>query len=139
MAGGSDCDGKIGFFGALSGSNASVVLPSLDGAKLALKQWSEENEDCKIEIVEFDTEGDPAKATPVANKIAADETFLGVSGGAFSGETRATKATYNEAGVPMISSSATATDLTTEQQVPVFHRVVGLRRRPGRRDRALPA
>ncbi len=121
----SDCDGKIGFFGALSGSNASVVLPSRDGAKMALKQWSEDNGDCTVEMVEFDTEGDPAKATPVANKIASDETFVGVIGGAFSGETRATKATYNEAGVPMVSASATATDLTTTEQVPVFHRVVG--------------
>jgi branched-chain amino acid transport system substrate-binding protein len=124
-SGGSDCDGKIGYFGALSGSNSSVVLPSRDGAKLALKQWSAENKDCKVEMVEFDTEGDPAKATPVANKIASDETFVGVIGGAFSGETRATKNTFNEAGVPMISASATATDLTTTDQVPVFHRVVG--------------
>ncbi|MET0997658.1 MAG: branched-chain amino acid ABC transporter substrate-binding protein [Marmoricola sp.] len=122
---GSDCDGKIGFFGALSGSNSSVVLPSRDGAKLALTQWSEENKDCKVELVEFDTEGDPAKATPVANKIASDDTFIGVMGGAFSGETRATKNTYNEAGVPMISASATATDLTTTDAVPVFHRVIG--------------
>ena len=120
-----DCKGNIGFFGALSGSNASVVLPSRDGAKLALKQFLEENDDCTIEMVEFDTEGDPAKATPVANKIASDQEFVGVIGGAFSGETRATKATYNEAGVPMVSASATATDLTTTDQVPVFHRVVG--------------
>jgi branched-chain amino acid transport system substrate-binding protein len=122
---GSDCDGKIGYFGALSGSNSSVVLPSRNGAKLALKQWSADNKDCKVSMVEFDTEGDPAKATPVANKIASDKTFVGVLGGAFSGETRATKNTYNEAGVPMISASATATDLTTTDQVPVFHRVVG--------------
>ena len=50
-------------------------------------------------MVEFDTEGDPAKATPVANKIASDEDFIGIIGGAFSGETRATKPTFNEAGV----------------------------------------
>lgn len=124
-SGNGDCAGTIGFFGALSGSNASVVLPSRDGAKLALKQFSEENTDCKVEMVEFDTEGDPAKATPVASKIATDDSFIGVIGGAFSGETRATKATFQEAGVPMISASATATDLTTTDQVDVFHRVVG--------------
>ena len=123
--GGGDCKGKIGFFGALSGSNASVVLPSRDGAKLALTQFLAENDDCTIEMQEFDTEGDPAKATPVANKIATDTEFVGVIGGAFSGETRATKATYQEAGVPMISASATATDLTSEEPAPVFHRIVG--------------
>ncbi len=73
----------------------------------------------------FDTEGDPAKATPVATQIAGDETFLGVIGGAFSGETRATKSIFDDAGVTMISQSATATDLTQEDQVEVFHRVVG--------------
>lgn len=119
------CEGKIGVMGALSGANASIVLPSVDGAKLALKQWSEENPDCTIELVEFDTEGDPAKATPVATKMATDESFLGVIGGAFSGETRATKSIYGDAGLTMISQSATATDLTQEDQSPVFHRVVG--------------
>ncbi|WP_457206418.1 branched-chain amino acid ABC transporter substrate-binding protein [Nocardioides sp. P5_C9_2] len=119
------CEGKIGVMGALSGANSSIVLPSVDGAKLALKQWSAENEDCNIELVEFDTEGDPAKATPVATKMATDDTFLGVIGGAFSGETRATKAIYGDAGLTMISQSATATDLTQEDPSPVFHRVVG--------------
>jgi branched-chain amino acid transport system substrate-binding protein len=119
------CEGKIGVMGALSGANSSIVLPSVDGAKLALKQWSAENKDCKIELVEFDTEGDPAKATPVATKMATDKSFLGVMGGGFSGETRATKGIYGDAGLTMISQSATATDLTQEDPSPVFHRVVG--------------
>jgi branched-chain amino acid transport system substrate-binding protein len=120
-----ECKGSIGFMGALSGSNASVVIPSRDGAKLALKQFLEDNDDCDVKMVDFDTEGDPAKATPVANGIAANENFVGVIGGAFSGETRATKATFQEAGVTMISASATATDLTKVDQVEVFHRVNG--------------
>ena len=119
------CEGNIGVMGALSGANASIVLPSVEGAKLALKQWSAENEDCDIKIVEFDTEGDPAKATPVATKMATDDTFLGVIGGAFSGETRATKAIFGDAGLTMVSQSATATDLTQTEPSPVFHRVVG--------------
>lgn len=122
---GAQCEGKIGFFGALSGGNASIVLPSRDAAKLAFEQFSEQNADCKVELVEFDTEGEPAKAAPVANKIASDPSFLGVIGGAFSGETRQTKATYQEAGVAMVSASATATDLTLKDPVKVFHRVVG--------------
>lgn len=119
------CEGTIGFMGALSGSNASVVIPSRDGAKLALTQFLEENEDCDVKMVDFDSEGDPAKATPIANGIASNEDFVGVIGGAFSGETRATKATFQEAGVTMISASATATDLTHVDVVPVFHRVNG--------------
>ena len=40
------------------------------------------------------------------------------------GETRATKSIYADAGVTMVSQSATATDLTQEDQVDVFHRLV---------------
>lgn len=122
---GDECVGTIGVMGALSGSNASVVIPSVNGAKLALKQWSEDNADCDITLTEFDTEGDPAKATPAATKMATDEAFLGVIGGAFSGETRATKGTFDDAGLTMISQSATATDLTLEDPASVFHRVIG--------------
>jgi branched-chain amino acid transport system substrate-binding protein len=121
-ASGDECNFKIGVMGALSGANASIVLPSVDGAELAVKQW--DNADCEVELVKFDTEGDPAKATPVATQIAGDDTFIGVMGGAFSGETRATKSIYNDAGVTMVSQSATATDLTQEDPVEVFHRLV---------------
>lgn len=121
-ASGDECNFKIGVMGALSGANASIVLPSVDGAELALNQW--DNEDCEVTLEKFDTEGDPAKATPVATQIAGDETFMGVIGGAFSGETRATKSIYADAGVTMVSQSATATDLTQEDQVDVFHRLV---------------
>ena len=37
----SDCNFKIGVMGALSGANASIVLPSVDGAKLALSAVGE--------------------------------------------------------------------------------------------------
>jgi branched-chain amino acid transport system substrate-binding protein len=121
-ASGDDCNFKIGAMGALSGANASIVVPSVNGAELALKQW--DNDECEVEMVKFDTEGDPAKATPVATQIAGDEDFIGVIGGAFSGETRATKSIYADAGVTMVSQSATATDLTQEDQVDVFHRLV---------------
>ena len=108
--------------GALSGPNASIVVPSVDGAQLALDQW--DGGDCTVELERFDTEGDPAKATPVATQIAGDESFIGVIGGAFSGETRATKTIYQDGGIPMISQSATATDLTQDDPVEVFHRLV---------------
>ena len=123
--GGDECVGTIGFMGALSGSNASVVTPSRDGALMAFAEFAEENPDCDVTMQEFDTEGDPAKATPLANQIATNEDFIGVIGGGFSGESRAMKPIFQEALVTMISQSATATDLTQVDQVDVFHRVVG--------------
>ena len=118
------CGGKIAIFGAFSGGNAGLVLPSRDGAKLAVKKFNAANPNCKVTMEEFDTEGDPAKATPVASKIAADASFLGVIGGHFSGETRATAPTFESAGIAMVAPSATATDLSTKGWK-VFHRVVG--------------
>ncbi len=119
------CKGKIGAMGALSGPNASIVIPSVNGAKLALKEFLAENKDCDVELVEFDSEGDPAKATPLASQIADRPGVPRCHRWRVLGETRATKGVFNEAGVTMVSQSATATDLTAVDVVPVFHRVVG--------------
>lgn len=125
-AGGGDgkCGGKIAIFGAFTGPNAGLVLPSLNGAKLAVKQHNEKNADCKVELKEFDTTGDPTQATPVANQVAQDQSFTSVIGGHFSGETKATMPIYEAAGLVMVSPSATAAELTTAGNK-AFHRVVG--------------
>jgi branched-chain amino acid transport system substrate-binding protein len=118
------CGGKIAIFGAFSGGNAGIVTPARDGAKLAIEKFNAANPNCKVTGVDFDTEGDPAKATPVANQVAADQSFVAVIGGMFSGESRATMKTYEGGGLVMVSPSATATDLTTTGNKS-FHRVVG--------------
>ncbi|WBB80088.1 branched-chain amino acid ABC transporter substrate-binding protein [Micromonospora sp. WMMD882] len=125
-AGGGDgkCGGKIAIFGAFTGPNAGLVLPSLNGAKLAVKQHNEKNADCQVELKEFDTTGDPTQATPVANQVAQDQSFTAVIGGHFSGETKATMPIYEAAGLVMVSPSATAAELTTAGNKS-FHRVVG--------------
>ncbi|ASW55968.1 branched-chain amino acid ABC transporter substrate-binding protein [Plantactinospora sp. KBS50] len=118
------CGGKIAVFGAFTGDNAGLVLPSLNGAKLAVKQHNESKADCQVTLQQFDTQGDPAQATPVANQVAGDNSFLGVIGGHFSGETDATMPIYEAAGMAMISPSATRIDLTQKGNK-AFHRVVG--------------
>jgi branched-chain amino acid transport system substrate-binding protein len=60
------CGGKIAIFGAFSGGDSGLVLPSRDGARLAVKKFNAANPDCKVTMEEYDTEGDPTKATPVA-------------------------------------------------------------------------
>ncbi|MGK5741809.1 branched-chain amino acid ABC transporter substrate-binding protein [Micromonospora sp. URMC 103] len=119
-----DCGGKIAIFGAFTGDNAGLVIPSLNGAKLAVKQFNEKNPDCKVTMQEFDTQGDPAVATPFANQIAGDQSFLGVIGGHFSGESDATMPIYQAAGLAMVAPSATRTDLTQKGNTSFF-RVVG--------------
>ena len=118
------CGGKIAIFGAFTGPNAGLVLPSLNGAKLAVKQHNAAHADCQVTMQEFDTQGDATQATPVANQVAGDQSFTSVIGGHFSGETKATMQTYEAAGLVMVSPSATATELTVAGNK-AFHRVVG--------------
>jgi len=119
-----DCGGKIAIFGAFTGPNAGLVLPSLNGAKLAVKQHNAANANCQVTMQEFDTQGNPEQATPIANQVAQDQSFTSVIGGHFSGESKATMATYEAAGLVMVSPSATAEELT-QQGNKSFHRVVG--------------
>ncbi|MCN0179331.1 branched-chain amino acid ABC transporter substrate-binding protein [Salinispora arenicola] len=124
-AGGSgDCGGKIAMFGAYSGPNSGLAIPALKSAQLAVKQHNEANPDCEVTLQEFDTKGDPTEATPVANRVAGDASFLGVIGGAFSGESKATMDVYEAAEMVMVSPSSTAIELTAGGNE-VFHRVVG--------------
>jgi branched-chain amino acid transport system substrate-binding protein len=116
---------KVGIFGAFTGGNSGLVLPSRDAAKLAVKKYNAANPNCQVTLVEADTEGSPDKAAPVATQWAADSAMIGVIGGHFSGETAAVIPTFESAGMPMVSPSATRTDLTTLGSKKMFHRVVG--------------
>ena len=118
------CGGKVAIFGAFTGPNAGLVIPSLNGAKLAFKQFTAANPDCKVTLQEFDTQGNAEQATPIANQVAQDQSFNAVIGGHFSGESKATMATYEAAGLVMVSPSATAAELTTLGNKN-FYRVVG--------------
>jgi branched-chain amino acid transport system substrate-binding protein len=118
------CGGKIAIFGAFTGDNAGLVIPSLNGAKLAVKQHNAANANCQVTMQEFDTQGSPDQATPAANTIVGDAAVLGVIGGHFSGESDATMPTFQAAGLAMVSPSATRIDLTQKGNTS-FHRVVG--------------
>ena len=129
-AGGSDgetqaaCGGKVAIFGAFTGANAGAVLSSLNGAKMAVKKFNAANPDCKVTMQEFDTQGNADQATPIANQVAQDQSFLAVIGGHFSGESKATMPIYEAAGMAMVSPEATAPELTAAGNKS-FHRVVG--------------
>src|SRR5918998_2290011 len=119
-----DCGGKIAIFGAFTGPNAGLVIPSLNAAKMAVKQHNAANANCQVTMQEFDTTGAPEQATPIANQVAQDQSFTSVIGGHFTGESKATMPIYEAAGLVMVSPSATATELTQAGNKS-FHRVVG--------------
>ena len=64
------CGLKIGFFGALTGDAAGLGIHIRNGAKLAIDQYNKDNADCTAEIVEYDSQGDPAKAPALATQAA---------------------------------------------------------------------
>jgi len=122
---GGDGPFHIGFVGALTGDNANLGINIRDGIRVAL---AEENAKggARIELKEFDTAGDPAQASTVKDRFIGDREVLGIVGPAFSGETRAVIPDIANAGLPMISPSATnkqLPDLVPDN--PTFHRVIG--------------
>jgi branched-chain amino acid transport system substrate-binding protein len=113
-AGGATCSGiSIGMAGALTGANAALGLNILYGANVAIKEHNEANPGCQVEVKQFDTEGDPQKATQVAPQIVGDQSVIGLLGPAFSGETEATGPIFFQAGLLSLTASATRTSLTS--------------------------
>jgi branched-chain amino acid transport system substrate-binding protein len=113
------------FVGPLTGANANLGLNSRDGAAVAVKQANAKSTKYNYVLKSFDTQGDPAQAPGQAAKYIADNQVLAVVGPTFSGETKAVLPSLNDAGLVMISPSATNVALPTI--VPggkVFHRVI---------------
>ena len=121
---------RSAIFGAFTGDNAGLVIPSLNGAKLAVKQFNEANADCKVTMQEFDTQGDPAVATPFANQIAGDDVVPRCHRRHFSGESDATMPIYQAAGLADRQPVGDPPDLTAKGNTS-FHRVRRQRRHAG--------
>ncbi len=122
--GGKNCNLKIGFFGALTGDAANLGQNIQNGAKLAIDQYNEKNADCKVTLVPFDSQGDPAQAPGLAKKAVDDKNVIGIVGPAFSGESKAADPLFNEAGLVTISASATNPALA-DNGWKTFFRVLG--------------
>ena len=118
------CGLKLAFLGPTTGPYANLGLNIIGGAKVALDEYNAEHADCQVEIQEFDSQGDPEKATPLATQAINDDAIVGVIGPTFSGESDAPGAAFNEAGLVTVSASATNPDLTTHGWT-TFHRLLG--------------
>jgi branched-chain amino acid transport system substrate-binding protein len=118
-----DCGYKLAYFGALTGSSANLGINIRNGAVLAVEQYNAKHADCTIELKQYDSEGDPAKAPGLARQLVSDNKILGVVGPPFSGESEAADPIFNEAGITTITPSATRPSLSTKGWK-VFHRAV---------------
>jgi branched-chain amino acid transport system substrate-binding protein len=122
----SDCTAgqNLGYLGATTGDYGALGLNMVGGIKLALDEYNTEHADCKIGFEEFDSQGNPEKATPLATKIIKDSSIIGLVGPGFSGESLATGKTFFAAGLPSISPSATNATIT-QSGWSTWHRVIG--------------
>jgi len=115
---------KIGFEGPLSGDNAQLGINEVNAVQLAVDQANRDNTyGFKVTLVKSDDVGDPAKAPAAATTLQQDPAILGVIGPSFSGASNAVGASYDQAGLVLISPSATNPDLTSAG-FKSFHRVV---------------
>jgi branched-chain amino acid transport system substrate-binding protein len=105
---------KIGVHTSLTGQLADFGAAAVGGLKLAAEDFSGFEIDgttYEIELVIKDDKGEEAEAAVVAQQLI-DEGVVGVVGALTSGATFAAAPIYEEAGIPMISGSATNPDLT---------------------------
>ncbi len=123
-SGGPTCDAKIAFLGPQTGDYANLGINITNGINVALADFEKANPNCKVTMQAYDSQGDPEKATPLAQSIINDDSIIGVVGPTFSGETDATGPAFNEAGLVTVSASATNPALSTNGWT-TFHRVLG--------------
>jgi branched-chain amino acid transport system substrate-binding protein len=113
---------KIGFFGALTGSDAALGINIENGEKLAIQQYMAGNPPVKVVIDPFDSQGDPSQAANGAQKLIADK-VVALIGPAFSGESAAADPYFEQAGIPNITASATNVTLA-QKGFKYFHRAL---------------
>jgi branched-chain amino acid transport system substrate-binding protein len=134
-SGGSCGHYNLAFMGATTGDAGALGQNMVGGIKLALDEYNKAHADCTVGLKVSDSQGDPAKATPLATKIVQDPSVIGLVGPGFSGESLATGKTFFEAGLPSISPSATNVTIT-QQGWTTWHRVIGNDDAQGKADAA---
>ena len=117
-----DCQASIGIMAPITGDAASIGTEQLNFGKFAVSRYNEEN-GTSFELVEGDTQLDPAQASTAAQRFVSDDSIVGVVGPAGSQEVTAVGPIFTRADLGFVSGSATATELTNGD-FPSFFRVV---------------
>jgi len=119
---------KIGHVGPLTGQIAHLGKDNENGARLAVEEANAakikiDGKEVKFVLLAEDDQADPKVGTTVAQKMV-DAKVAGVVGHLNSGTSIPASPIYNQAGIPVISGSATNPKLT-EQGFKTQFRVVG--------------
>lgn len=107
---------KIAGIGVLSGDYAEYGLAVKEGVDLCVKQTNEKGGVLgkKVEILWEDTQGTAPNAINAYNKLL-DEGVVGIVGAVLSGESKALAEMSADDGMPQITPSSTAYDVTTDR------------------------
>ena len=116
---------KLGVAGAHSGDLASYGLPSVNAAKLVVEKINAAGgiDGKMVELLVEDDVCKPEVATNTATKLVSDGVHV-VLGHICSGATKAALPIYNNAGVVVMSPSATNPALTQSGEYPNFYRTI---------------
>jgi branched-chain amino acid transport system substrate-binding protein len=116
---------KVGMMTVLTGPAASVGAEQRNWAKLAMDQFNEAGGvgGIQVELVEGDTEFDPAKSVIAAERLVADAAVYGVVGPESSQNCAAVGEIFEAASMVHVSPSGTGPDLS-EQGYKTFFRIV---------------
>lgn len=122
--GGGDATYTIAFEGPLSGDYQQLGINEVNGVQLAIDQANAKGDlGFKLKLMKADDGGDPAKAPAAAAQVLQDKTVVGVIGPSFSGATKAVGNIYGDAGMTVITPSASNPSLST-LGFKTFHRIV---------------
>ncbi|RMI46497.1 branched-chain amino acid ABC transporter substrate-binding protein [Streptomyces triticirhizae] len=115
---------KIAYQGPLSGQNVALGENMENGVQLAIKEANESGEyDFTIEYKPADDQGAEGQSTSAAQSAIDDPDVMAVVGPAFSGPTFVAAPLYGQAGLAVVSASATNPTIT-EEGFPTFLRAV---------------
>jgi branched-chain amino acid transport system substrate-binding protein len=94
--------------GAWTGPANYLVVPSFQGAQMAFDELNADpSYPATITFEQGDTQGSPDNAPPVVEEAVGNPNTVAIHGPGFSGESEASGDTYEQAGIPFLSASAT--------------------------------
>jgi branched-chain amino acid transport system substrate-binding protein len=115
---------SIGMLAPITGPAGSIGSDQLHWAQFFVSQWNKVKGHVKLNLVQGDTQLDPAKASTVAQQFASNGKIMGVIGPAGSDEVIAVAKNLRKAGLAFASGSATRVSLTNGSQRGFFFRDV---------------
>ena len=109
----------IGTLGPTTGDYAVYGLAVTNAVKLAVEDYNAAN-GTNIKVDVQDSQGDQTQAINIYNKFVTDTKVAGIIGGTVSGESYAIAVQSKDTGIPMITPSGPAANITDEGGANVF-------------------